>query len=249
MFPILDQFKNYELVLDLLNNKDSQTHSTVEEAVSLATLYLENPRQIVVVKDNLYHAEKLYDQLSHLCKDVFIYMSEESKRIESIASSPEFRANRLALLSMLNKNEFGIIVTHTAALLRYLPSKEVFRDNVLNFKVNEQSDYKNIKRNLIKAGYQLSKRVDHPLTFSVRGEIIDIFSINYDQPIRIEFFDNEVESIRFFDLETQLTVDKIDEVDIIPATDILFSNEEKDLIKNKLQKVIETKKNMNCTIL
>ena len=242
MFPLLDQFKNYELVLDLLNNKDSQTHSTVEEAVSLATLYLENPRQIVVVKDNLYHAEKLYDQLSHLCKDVYIYMSEESKRIESIASSPEFRANRLALLSMLNKEESGIIITHTAALLRYLPSKEVFRDNVLSFKVNEQSDYKNIKRNLIKAGYQLSKRVDHPLTFSVRGEIIDIFSINYDQPIRIEFFDDEVESIRFFDLETQLTVDKIDEVDIIPATDILFSNEEIDLIKLKLQKVIETQK-------
>lgn len=242
MEAVLKQLSKYELVTDLENKRNSQSHSIVEEALSLATLYQNNPQQIIVVKDNLYHAERLYDQLSNLSDDVYIYMSEESKRIESIASSPEFRANRLAVLSMLNNNENGIIITHTAALLRYLPTKQTFNDNLINFKVNEEMDYRSLRSKLIKAGYQHAKRVDHPLTFSIRGEIVDIFSINYDDPIRIEFFDNEVESIRFFDIDTQLTKSHIDSVDILPATDILFSDADQKEIISKLELVVKNEK-------
>lgn len=242
MESILKQFKNYELVKDLEAKQSSQVFSSVEEAVSLASLYQNNKQQIIVVKDNLYHAEKLYDQLSHLTDDVYIYMSEESKRIEGIAASPEFRATRLSVLSMLNNEETGIIVTHTAALLRYLPNVETFKTSLIDFEINKEIDYRNLKNILIKAGYQLTKKVDHPLTFSIRGEIVDIYSINYDNPIRIEFFDNEVESIRFFDIKTQMTLENVKRVKIIPATDILYSEDEVSLITDKLKKVISQEK-------
>ena len=131
MKSILKHVETYQLPKDLGDKKPTQVFSSVEEAVSLASLYNQNKQQIIIVKDNLYHAERLYDQLSHLSDDVYIYMSEESKRIESIASSPEFRATRLAVLSMLLNDETGIIVTHTAALLRYLPNVETFKDRLI----------------------------------------------------------------------------------------------------------------------
>ena len=242
MQKILNFFKDYDLVEKIEKKENGQVFSTVEEAISIATAYNHNKKQIIVVKDNLYHAEQLYDSLSNLSDDVYIYMNEESKRLEHVATSPEFVANRLSVLNMLLNKEKAIIVTHTAALLRYLPSKEVFKDLIINFKINTRHDYQNLKANLIKAGYKFSKRVDQPLTFSMRGEVVDIFSINYDNPIRIEFFDDEVESIRFFNLETQLTIKKIKEVSIIPATDILFSKKEVNKIKERLNEIIKLEK-------
>ncbi|NLC34784.1 MAG: transcription-repair coupling factor [Erysipelothrix sp.] len=235
MKHIFELLKDYPVVLNLQAKETTSIHSIVEEALSIATTFNENKQQMIIVKDNLYHAEQLYEQLSHLIDDVYIFMSEESKRIESIASSPEFRANRLAILSMLAQKDVGIVVTHTAALLRYLPSIETFKENTIHFTVNEESDYKGLQARLIKAGYQQTKRVDQPLTFAIRGEIVDIFSINYDYPVRIEFFDREVESIRFFDIETQLTKTQLNHVSIIGASDILFSDEEVKHIVDKIK--------------
>lgn len=242
MNNILKKFENYEIVKNIDNNLDSTSNSSIEEAVSIASLYNKNKGQIIIVKDNLYHAEQLYEKLSHMLDDVNIFMSEESKRIESIAASPEFKANRLAILSMLINEQPGIYIAHTASLLRLMPDVNTFRENHLTFSVDEEVDYQSLRSRFIKAGYQLTKRVDHPLTFSIRGEIVDIYSINYDNPIRIEFFDNEIESIRFFDIDTQLTIDKIDQVTIVPATDILFSDAEVETITKKIASTMKADK-------
>lgn len=242
MEKILKYFNNYELVNNIKNGRSGQVFSNTEEAITLASLYKNNPQQIIIIKENLYQAENLFDSLSNLSDDVNIFMTEESKRIEHIASSPEFTANRLAVLNMLINKENGIYITHTAALLRFLPSVEVFKQSNLLFKVKDTIDYSNLKSSLIQAGYIFSKRVDQPLTFSMRGEVVDIFSINYKDPIRIEFFDNEVESVRFFDLDSQLTIEQVDSVKIIPATDILFSNNEKELIIKKLKDILNKEK-------
>lgn len=243
MYKLLQQFKKYPLVSNLIKQKTSQSHSTVEEALAIATVYSINPNQVILVKDSLYHAEQLYEQLSALSEDVYIFMSEESKRIESIAASPEFRANRLAVLELLNNGDNAIIITHTAALLRYLPSVSTFNENIIEFEIKKIVDYKNLRTSLTKAGYHFSKRVDQPLTFSIRGEVVDIYSINYEHPVRIEFFDNEVESIRFFDIENQLTIETIDKVKIIPASDILFNDQETTTITNKINQKIKQEAN------
>ena len=239
MQKLLSFFNNYELVKQIQKNKDGQVFSFTEEALSLASFYNTHKQQIIIVKDNLYHAEQLYDSLSNLSDDVYIYMTEESKRLENIATSPEFTANRLSVLNMLLNNETGIFITHTAALLRYLPDVKVFRQAILTFENKQVISYKGLKKKLIQAGYKFSKRVDQPLTFSMRGEVVDIYSINYDNPIRIEFFDNEVESIRFFDIDSQLTIKLVEKVTITPATDILFSESEKDLIIEKLNIIVK----------
>ncbi|HZJ85935.1 MAG TPA: hypothetical protein VFC83_02330, partial [Erysipelotrichaceae bacterium] len=113
MEKILKYFNNYELVNNIKNGRSGQVFSNTEEAITLASLYKNNPQQIIIIKENLYQAENLFDSLSNLSDDVNIFMTEESKRIEHIASSPEFTANRLAVLNMLINKENGIYITHT----------------------------------------------------------------------------------------------------------------------------------------
>ena len=80
MNNILKKFENYEIVKNIDNNLDSTSNSSIEEAVSIASLYNKNKGQIIIVKDNLYHAEQLYEKLSHMLDDVNIFMSEESNQ-------------------------------------------------------------------------------------------------------------------------------------------------------------------------
>ena len=82
MQKIFDLLKNYTLVEDILSNKAIQSYSTIEEALSIATIYNQDNKQIIVVKDNLYHAEQLFDYLSTLIDNTHIFVSEESKRID-----------------------------------------------------------------------------------------------------------------------------------------------------------------------
>ncbi|MCF0113179.1 MAG: DEAD/DEAH box helicase, partial [Bacilli bacterium] len=93
-------------------------------------------------------------------------------------------------------------------------------------KVGDHYDLKRLKVDLSEMGYQAVNKVDHSLQFASRGDILDIYSVSYLHPIRIEFFDDEIESIRVFDIQTQESLSTVDECLILPATDLLLSDEE-----------------------
>ena len=97
-----------------------------------------------------------------------------------------------------------------------------------------QIDIYDLKASLLKSGYQSAIRVDQPFYFSKRGGVIDVFSIQYENPIRIEFFDDEIESIRFYNQNTQRTIENIDEITILPASDILYDDQEVTKVISKL---------------
>ena len=81
--------------------------------------------------------------------------------------------------------------------------------------------------------------MDQPLCYAARGGIVDVYSMNYEHPVRIEFFDNIVESIRFFDEGSQRTIREVESVDIIPASDLLFTDEQLDELETALKAAFE----------
>ena len=97
-----------------------------------------------------------------------------------------------------------------------------------------QIDIYDLKASLLKSGYQSAIRVDQPFYFSKRGGVIDVFSIQYENPIRIEFFDDEIESIRFYNQNTQRTIENINEITILPASDILYDDQEVTKVISKI---------------
>lgn len=211
---------------DLLNNKKI-IHCGNDESFAFFILskFLRNNTPLIVVMENLLTCQNVYNKLSSMIKEnVFMYCVDEITKYTTLATSPEMIAQRIFILNKLIENKPIIVLTHTMAVKRLIPSKETFIKNCLNLKVDNENSINNITTTLIKIGYKNVLKVTQPFEFSTRGGVIDIFSINYDKPIRIEFFDTIIESIRFFDSENQRTIEKVNEVKIIPATEFLVDN-------------------------
>lgn len=198
--------------------------------------------QFLVIASNLYKAQQIYNSLvSFLGQDgIFLFPSDELIRAENMIQSKEMVAHRLYVLNEILCGHARIVVANVASSTRYLPDPNLFSKQVIDFKVGENYDLSNIKKNLIKSGYTLVNKIDQSLQFAVRGDILDIYSVNNDQPVRIEFYGDEIESIRFFDIASQTSVSKIDKVTILPASDILLTDEETlkapDLLLDQLEK-------------
>ncbi len=211
----------------------------MEEALVLANAFQQDHKTRIIVKKNRFEAQQLYQRLDSILDNVLLFVMEESLRVQAIASSPEDKEQFITFLSscVLEPKEC-IIVCNTAAFIRYLPNFDFFSSSCLSCKVDMELDMEDLKKQLHRAGYAHVNYVDRPCTYATRGGIVDIFSLQYDKPIRIEFFDTIVESIRFFDEKTQRTIDQVDQVQIGPATDLLFSDDQIKEIEENVQEYL-----------
>ena len=210
--------------------------SISDEAYAVASAFFASKRNLLVIKQNQYEAQLLYRQLIELdIQDVIYFPVDESQRIEALAQSPELLAERISSLYQLTLDKPKIIVAHTASFIRYLPSVEVFKQHIYHLEVGMRIDLLELKNKLLLSGYQYSSKVDQPFYFSQRGGVIDVYSLQYDNPIRIEFFDDEIESIRFYDGQSQRTIQNVIDVEIIPATDILYRDDEVEDVVSQIQ--------------
>ena len=207
-----------------------------EEALILSAAFLRSKHSMFVVKNNLYEAQNLYQRLVTLCEDdVYLYCVEESLQVEAIASSPELYAQKIETLTKLLESDKPVIcVTHIAAVLRYLPTVERFKESILNLSLGYRISMDSLKTLLVQAGYKHVARVDQPLCFSFRGGVVDIFSVQNEHPVRIEFFDDEIDSIRMFDVASQRTIATMKSIEIVPATDFIYTDDEFAYMQEKI---------------
>jgi len=215
-----------------------------DEAFLMAGAFQLSKKTYIVVKSNLYEAQQYYNTLKQLLLDDVCYFPfDESVRMEILAQSPEMLAERLNTYEKLLSDRPVVVVTHTGAVLRHVPNRETYLRFCLNLRVGQQFDMRDLQRRLVEMGYQYILNVDQPFYFSHRGGIIDVFSNNYEHPIRIEFFDDEIDSIRFFDEATQRTIETAQNVRIIPATELLYQEDEIplaiELIEKKYQQCVK----------
>ncbi|RHM98633.1 transcription-repair coupling factor [Dielma fastidiosa] len=225
---LLNELVKNPAVESLLRKESSLGNlSLTEEALLYAALYRQSRQSLLIVKNNVYTAQKLIERLTPLVDvEVLPFIVEESLRVEAIAASPESKAVQLETMNAMLEGKAKIVVAHTGALMRFMPSPELFKAVSMELKVDDEISMDTLKMKLFMAGYEHVSRVDQPLCFASRGGIVDVYSMNEDYPIRIEFFDTVIESIRCFDPATQRTIEKRDHVKIIPATDLLFTDED-----------------------
>lgn len=211
-------------------------------ALLVAAAFKEKQEAYTIVANNLYHAQKIYDFLSSFIgeENCLFFPVDEVLRLDAVSASKEMLAQRLYVMHELCKKETKVLVTHVAGVIRYLPKEELFKEKTITFKVGDVFSFKEIKEKLIAIGYEKVNKIDQSLQFAVRGDILDIYSVNEEQPVRIEFFDDEIENIRYFDIATQRSLETLLEITILPASDMLFTKKEYEsiegIIKEKLAK-------------
>ena len=213
-------------------------------ALLVASSFKNKKEPYLLVTSNLFKAQQIYSSLvSFLGKDdVLLFPSDELIRAETIAQSKEMAAHRLFVLNEILNRSNVIVIANLASATRYLPSPVLFKERTFSIKKGKHYQIDDIRRKLIANGYACVNKVDQSLQFAIRGDVLDIFSVNNDYPIRIEFFDDEVESMRYFDLAKQTSISQAEEVTILPASDILFSDEEKAKSSDKLYATLEKDK-------
>lgn len=234
---ILQDNKALHALLDY--KKDIVVNTISDEALLVASAFLSSKRNIVIIKANQYEANSLYRELSKLCDDVYLFSSDESYRIEALAASLEIQSMRVNCLYALTNDKPKIVIGHTHSLIRYVPTKSLFKESCITLKSGDIINLHDFQKKLVEIGYHQTSRVDMPMYFSRRGGVIDVFSPQYDNPIRIEFFDDEVDFIKFYNPQSQRTLDKIEQATIIPATDILYQDSDVNLVATKIKDLFE----------
>lgn len=181
-------------------------------------------RPILVVTDSLYRMQELAGDLEALLPATAVYQFpvEEVLAAEVATSSPNYRLQRVLALNALIKQQPAVIVTSTAGLRRNIVAPEVFSQASLDFQVGAELDLTKVRQQLSGMGYQLQKMVLRPGDFAIRGSIIDIYALNTDNPVRIDLFDTEIDSLRYFDASTQRSIKNVNAVQILPATDFIL---------------------------
>ena len=194
-------------------------------------------KKILIVENTNFHANKLYDDLNLLNSDaVHIFPVEESISTEIATSSPDELSQRLDTLSFLADDKPGIVVTSIAGLEYELSAKELFKSAQLKIEVNEEYDLEDLNQQFVQMGYVKDKLVAKPGDFAIRGDIVDIYPLNVDNPVRIDFFGNQVEKIKYFDTETQRSIEELKKIQILPAQDRIVTDEQVETGLAKLQK-------------
>ncbi|MBS4216622.1 transcription-repair coupling factor [Neobacillus rhizophilus] len=205
--------------------------------VLTAAIYEKMKRPIMVVTHNLLQAQKLYDDIANLVneKEVFLFPANELIAAEMSIASPELKAQRMEALNYWSKQTRGIMIVPIAGLKKILPPKSLWEKYQLSLKVGEDINLDSLLNILVQMGYVRGEMVSTPGEFSVRGGIIDIYPLTEENPLRIELFDTEIDSIRYFSLEDQRSKEKVSEVFIGPATEVLLEAEHYSRMVGKIE--------------
>ena len=237
-----DDFKKINSLFK--HNEEIYINNTNEDNALLVLLglFYQNDETIFVATSNLYKAQILYDKLSRVLKkdEISFYPQDEFLTNELLVSSNEFRLERInTIIKIINKKK-RIVIINLYGLLKPLFSPKRWYNSKIKIEIDKEYNIEDLKNRLIEYGYKKEYTVEKIGDFSIRGGIIDIFPISYDNPFRLDFFGNQIEKIKSFDIDTQRSTSEIDNFSIYPITDFFYNDDElitlEKIIKEKIAK-------------
>lgn len=179
-------------------------------------------RNIIVLTSSLFEANKIYDSLVKIHDNTLLFPMDDFLSSMIVASSPELKYKRLETLDKLKSDKKYIIVTNLMGYLKYLPSANI--KNYIDIKQNDVIKRDILAEEINKLGYHRESLVTMSGEYAVRGFILDLYPIDYEHPIRIEFDGNIIDNIKYFNENTQMSTEetnkiKIKAIDEMPSDD------------------------------
>jgi transcription-repair coupling factor (superfamily II helicase) len=194
----------------------------------LLDLFYSHNNTIFLITPNLYKAQLLYDKLSSVLKrdEISFYPQDEFLTNELLVSSIEFRLERINTINNILNNKKRLIIINLYGMLKPMLSKEKWEESITEIISGENYDINKLKETLIEYGYKFEYTVEKIGDFSIRGGIVDIFPANSKNPYRLDFFGDELEKIKVFDIDTQMSINSVERFQIIPIIDFFYNEEE-----------------------
>ena len=217
-------------------NKSFVVDSIIGTVLLALKKYNETDANVFIYAANNYDANSIFNKLSSLIDEdkIVLLPGDDLIRVEYISESKEVKSELIYGLYKIRHSKHSIVIVTPSTLYRYYPSVKTFDDSFIEIHVGDDLNINDFKSKLGELGYISVSKIDQSMEYASRGGVIDVFSLNYEDPIRIEFFDTVIESIRLFKIETQTSYKKLDNAILIPATINLLTEEEKAKTRNKI---------------
>lgn len=235
----LVSYKNLDT--SLIHNDNIGVFGSEGPAISLYAMAMANDKKICIIAQNRVAARKFYEDIQNISelgsvlyseKDLFLY-DRDSKSKENIKK-------RLEAISSVGLGRANIVVTTLDALTAKISDKETYLKSKIEIERDSTIDLEEFSKKLVEMGYERYPYVEGVGQFSIKGSIIDIST--GDDNYRIELFDDEIDSIRTFDLESQRSIEILDRVEIFPIIDLILNEDEKEKIADRIKKDLSKSK-------
>ena len=197
-------------------------------------------RPILIVTYNEIQAKEILENIKTFTDKGYMFPKKEIVTYDYIAESKDLPYERIELLNKIKEKRKPIIVTTIEALTQKLPPKDVLYKNILHFKIGDIYSLDEIKKKLVNLGYVRCDLIEGRGQFSIRGGILDI-SISEKIGVRIEFWGDEVDSIRNFAIISQRSINTLDKVEIYPAHEYILERPIEDVCKEIRKQIVTDK--------
>ena len=200
-----------------------------------------NKKPILLITYNEIQAKQILEIIENFEKEkAVLFPKKEIVTYDFVAESKDLPYERIETLNKIKDKKNLIVVTTIEALMQKLPPKEILFKNILEFKVGDIYNLDELKKTLVNLGYSRCEFIEGRGQFSVRGGIVDI-SINETLGVRIEFWGDEVDSIRNFNITSQRSINTLDKIKIYPAHEFVLDNSIEEICKKITKKLTEEK--------
>ncbi|HIE55256.1 MAG TPA: transcription-repair coupling factor, partial [Chromatiaceae bacterium] len=189
--------------------------------LAIASAAREWPELVVAVTRDLRQARQLEQELSLFLEGtglpILHFPDWETLPYDVFSPLPELVSERLLTLHQLQTTRRGVLIVPVATLQQRILPPEYLDTHALILELGQQLEIGAFREQLDRSGYQRVSQVMAHGEFAVRGSLLDLFPMGSEQPYRIDLFDDEIDSIRIFDPETQRTTEKVEAVRLLPA--------------------------------
>lgn len=200
------------------------THSNGEDSLALANLALALKQQkqnnpLTIISANAFDAQRLLEEIPYFAPDLNVHLLPDWETLpyDQFSPHPDLISDRLTTLYHIAQNACDVIIVPLATALIRLSPKAYLSANTFMLKKGQKLDLEALRRQCAEAGYHHVSQVISHGEFSVRGGLIDLFPMGSALPYRLDLFDDEIETIRTFDVDTQRSLYPVPEIRLLPA--------------------------------
>ena len=247
---ILDYVSKIKVIDEVISNEKVDVKNANNEFFLSAALsdFAKNENTIFLVYPNLYLAQKAYDELVDIVSDesILFFPGDELIAEEILTMSGDFKYERInTIISLLDKEKKYIVVMNLNSAIKYELEPKMWLESISTIKKGMDINPDNLVSYLVEIGYKATYTVTRTGEFSKRGEILDIYPLNYNSPLRLDFFDTEIETIKEFDIETQKSINEINSFTLIPVYELFYN---KNSLNTALKRIEEYKNGLNLCL-
>ncbi len=241
-----------EVISAIELNRHLYINNTNEENALLVLMeyYSKTDKTLFLVTPNLYKAQLIYDKLCQVMDtdNVCFFPQDEFVTNELLVSSMEFRIERINTIKRIIHNPHKIIVINLYGLLKPELPIENWTKSLLRLKKDQDYPISKLAEQLMEYGYKKEYTVEKIGDFSIRGGIVDVYPLGSKNPFRLDFFGDTLDVIKEFDVDTQISITKIHEIELLPMVEFFYGEKEYQIIRNIMETKIQNNNFSDDTI-